>query len=73
MYNLIEYSDNYSETSGSLWQFKRDEQNISNGNPDNVATNDSSSCKYKSGILPNPAADGVLKKCKNSCSTKILE
>ena len=24
MYNLIEYSDNYSETSGSLWQFKRD-------------------------------------------------
>ena len=25
LYNLIEYSDNYSDTSGSLWQFKRDE------------------------------------------------
>ena len=25
MYNLIEYSDNYSDTSSSLWQFKRDE------------------------------------------------
>ena len=25
MYNLIEYSDNYSDTSGSLWHFKRDE------------------------------------------------
>ena len=25
MYNLIEYSDNYSDTTGSLWQFKRDE------------------------------------------------
>ena len=25
MYNLIEYSDNYSDTWGSLWQFKRDE------------------------------------------------
>ena len=25
MYNLIEYSDNYSYTSGSLWQFKRNE------------------------------------------------
>ena len=25
MYNLIEYSDNYSDTSGSLWQFKREE------------------------------------------------
>ena len=24
MSNLIEYSDNYSDTSGSLWQFKRD-------------------------------------------------
>ena len=24
MYNLIDYSDNYSDTSGSLWQFKRD-------------------------------------------------
>ena len=26
MYNLIEYSDNYSDTSGSLWQFKTDER-----------------------------------------------
>ena len=25
MYNLIEYTDNYSDTSGSLWDFKRDE------------------------------------------------
>ena len=25
MYNLIEYSDNYSDTSGSLWNFKRHE------------------------------------------------
>ena len=25
MYNLIEYSYNYSDTSGRLWQFKRDE------------------------------------------------
>ena len=27
MYNLIEYSDNYSKTSGSLWQHHRDEPN----------------------------------------------
>ena len=25
MHNLIEYSDNYSKTSGSLWQYYRDE------------------------------------------------
>ena len=24
MYNLIEYSDNYAKTSGSLWQYYRD-------------------------------------------------
>ena len=28
MYNLIEYSDNYADSSGSLYQFKRDEQNM---------------------------------------------
>ena len=26
MYNLIEYSDNYSKTWGSSWQYYRDEQ-----------------------------------------------
>ena len=41
MYNLLEYSDNFAESSGSLWQYKRDEQNMTNaGNPDNVNTND---------------------------------
>ena len=27
MYSLIKYSDNYSKTSGSLWQYYRDEPN----------------------------------------------
>ena len=27
MYNLIEYSDNYSKTSGSLWKYYRDDPN----------------------------------------------
>ena len=46
MYNLIEYSDNYSDTSRSLWHFKRDEQNINDLNPANVTTADSSSLKH---------------------------
>ena len=25
MYNLIEYSNNYAKTSGSLWQYYRDD------------------------------------------------
>ena len=32
MYNLIEYNDNYSDTSGRLWQLKRDE--VPNNNAD---------------------------------------
>ena len=27
MYNLIEYSDNYSKTSGSLWKYYKDDPN----------------------------------------------
>ena len=27
MYNLIEYSDTYSKTSGNLWQYYKDEPN----------------------------------------------
>ena len=42
MYNLIEYSDNYSDTSESLWQFKRDEQLINNGAFINLTTENSS-------------------------------
>ena len=28
MYNLIEYSDNYSKKSGSLWQYYKGEPNV---------------------------------------------
>ena len=39
MYNLLKYSDSYVDSSGGLWQFKRDEENMTNtGNPDNVVT-----------------------------------
>ena len=30
MYKLIENSDNYSETSGSIWQYYRDEPALTN-------------------------------------------
>ena len=60
IYNLIKYSDNYSDASGSLWQFKRDESPVTNaGYPDNFSTYNSSSFKYKSSILENPADSGV--------------
>ena len=48
MYNLIEYSDNYSDTSGSLWQFKRDEGLANNAD---LSIDNSQSFKYKSTLL----------------------
>ena len=48
MYNLIEYSDNYSDTLGSLRSFKRDEMS----NNANMANDDNdSSFKYKAKII----------------------
>ena len=52
IYNLIEYSDNYSDTSGSLWQIKRDERRVKNtGNSENISTANSRSLKYKSSFF----------------------
>ena len=52
MYNLIEYSDNYADSSGSLYQFKRDESPMNaNNNPLNVTLNNSSSFEYKASLL----------------------
>ena len=57
MYNLIEHSDNYSDTSRSLWQFKRDESPAANaGNPDSVSVDNSSSFKYKSSFTGESSA-----------------
>ena len=73
MYNLIEYSHNYSDTSASLWQFKRDKQNMNNGNPANV-TDYSSSFKYKSS-LSKPLEDddnGLFKDIKIAASLRYL-
>ena len=74
MYNLIEYSDNYSDTSGSLWHFKRDKQNMNNGNPTNVTTADSSSFKYKSSFFKTLEDDdnGVFKNVKIAVPLKYL-
>ena len=50
VYNSLEYSDNYSDSSGSFYQFKRDESPPNNGN---VSVDTSSSFKYKSNLLGN--------------------
>ena len=48
MYNLIEYSANYSDTTRSLWQFKRDDVPANNAD---LSINNSESLKYKSALV----------------------
>ena len=53
MYNLIEYADNYQDSSATLYQYKRDEPAEDNAVADLTADNSSSS-KYKINLLGNP-------------------
>ena len=47
MYNLLEYSDNYQDSTGSLYQFKRDEPPHDNAD----VANNTSSLVYKSKLI----------------------
>ena len=68
MYNLIEYSDNYSDTSGSLWQFKSDE--ITN-NAD-VSNDNTCSFKYKANLIGNTENNGTKNGIKIAVPLKYL-
>ena len=61
MYNLIEYSDNYQDSSATLYQYKRDEPPEANAIND-LTTNTSNSFKYKVELLDNPVLDGNIAK-----------
>ena len=61
VYNLIEYSGNYFDTSGSFWDFKRDDI-INNAN----VTNDDNapSFKYKANLIGNTETNRTKKGVK---------
>ena len=61
MYNLIEYSDNYQDSSATLYQYKGDEPPEANA-VDDLTVNNSSSFKYKVSLLGNPVLDGNITK-----------
>ena len=66
MYNVIEHSGNYSDSSGSLYQFKRDESPTNGINLLNVALDNSTSFKYKTSLFEKATdADGNDKSSKN--------
>ena len=69
MYNLIEYSDNYSDTSGSLRNFKRDA--IIN-NEDITNNNNAPSFKHKANIIGNTENSGTKNGVKIAVPLKYL-
>ena len=64
MYNLIEYSDNYQDSSATLYQYKRDEPPEANA-IDDLTANNSSSFKYKISLLGDRNVVGGIVRCKN--------
>ena len=64
VYNLIEYSKNYSKTSGGLWQYYRDEPN------DDIT--ESESFKYKTKIIGKNPDAGNTKDVKIAIPLKYL-
>ena len=64
VYNLIEYSSNYSKTSGSLWQYYKDEPN------DNLAHSESFKSKVK--IIGSTPADSNTKNVEIIVPLKYL-
>ena len=66
MYNLLEYSKNYRKTTGSLWNYYRDE-------PSNPLSSNSESFKYKTSIVgKTPEDNGSLTNVKVVTSLKHL-
>ena len=56
IYKLIEYSDNYEDSTASLYQFKRQEPLANNAD---LTVDDSSSFKYKPDLLGYPSNSTV--------------
>ena len=68
MNNLIEYSGNYYDTSGSLWQFKRDEI----VNSADVSNDSALSFTYKANLIGNTENNGTKNGVKIAVPLKYL-
>ena len=73
MYNLIEYSDNYQDSSATLYQYKRDEPPEDDAAAD-LTANNSNSFKYKIKLLGNipQLADDADAACVGRLNVKIV-
>ena len=66
MYNLIEHSDNYSKTSGSLWQYCKDISAVDDN--DNIVNfnevNDTDSFDFKAKLTSKTNNSGEIDNAK---------
>ena len=74
MYNLIEYSDNYSKTSGSLWQYWKDIPAVDNDGDIVIfnGDNDTDSLIFKSKIIGKTDDDGDIENVEIMILLKYL-
>ena len=69
MYNLIEYSNSCSDTSGSLWDFKRDKiENNANVTNDKNAP----SFNYKASLIGHTETNGIKNGVNRAVPSKYL-
>ena len=69
IYNLIEYSDNYYDTWGSLWSFKID---VVANNADVNNNDNASSFKYKANLIDDTEMNRTKKGVKIAVPLKYL-
>ena len=74
MYNLIEYSDNYSKTSGSLWQYCKDRPAVNNNGDivDFNGANATDSFNFKAKITGQTDDDGEINNVEIMVPLKYL-
>ena len=65
IYNILEYSDNYVDTTGSLYQDKKTKQNRGANNAVANLTLNGSSFKYQSGLIQKQLTTGDNNRCEH--------
>ena len=69
MYNLLEYSENYRKTTGSLWNYYRDESNSGINGGINYSIMGSKSLEYKANFIEGGVTQNNL--IKNDVKTVV--
>ena len=72
IYNLLEYNKNYSRTSGSLWNYYREEPNSSVKNNINYSMKNSKFFDYKTSITGQLEGTDAEKNVKTVAPLKYL-